>query len=65
MPHVPAPIAGAATATAKCPKRCVAGTARPGQLGELALEHLAAARELQRALETSCFASTLQAEGKS
>lgn len=49
----------------KCPKRCVAGTARPGQLGELALEHLAAARELQRALETSCFASTLQAEGKS
>lgn len=39
--------------------------ARPGQLGELALGHLAAAKESQGALDTSCFASTLQAEGKS
>ena len=41
---------------------------RHGQVravGEMALEHLAAAKESQRALETSCFASTLKAEGKS
>lgn len=65
MPHVPVLIAGAATAKAKCPKHCVVGMARPGHLGELALEHLAAAKELQRALEIPCFASTPQAEGKS
>lgn len=65
MPHVSAWIAGAATATAKCPKHCVVGTAVPGQLAGLALEHPATAKGLQRALETSCFASTLQAEGKS
>lgn len=35
------------------------GTASP------ALEHLAAPKKRQRALETPCFASTLQAEGKS
>lgn len=41
------------------------GMARPEQLGEPAFGHLAAAKELQRALDTSCFVSTLQAEGKS
>lgn len=60
-----ASIAGAATTTAKCPRLGMAGMARPGQLEELALEHLAAAKELQRALDTSCFANTLQAEDKS
>lgn len=49
----------------KVAKRCVVGMARPGQVRELTLEHLAAAEELQRALKTSYFASTLQAEGKS
>jgi len=31
MPHIPAWIARAATATAKCPKHCVAGMAKSGQ----------------------------------
>lgn len=62
MPHIPACIAGAASAAAQCPKHGVMG---PAGLGSSELAPLAATEELQRALETSCFASTLQAEGKS
>lgn len=58
-------ITEAATATARCPKHCIVGTAGSGQLEELVLEPLAVAKELQRAPETSCFASTLQAESRS
>lgn len=50
---------------AECPKHCMVSMARPGRLGELALEQPAAAKGLQGALETSCFPSTLQEEGKS